>query len=1210
MRNRVLVLSGLVVFLLAYPAGKLFAQAVYGSIIGTVTDNTGAVVPGAKVTITDVGKGVSFSATTNATGYYEQGHLIAGTYEVRVEAQGFQTFVQKDVAVSVDVATLVNAALTVGAVTQEITVTAAVPLLKTEKADVATGWTDRQVEDLPIYNRNFTTFQLLSPGNQRLNGWNHAASENPQGSQQILTQGQHFAGTAFELDGTDNQDPILGIIVINPNLESVTEVKITAVDYDAQFGKAIGAVVTAQTKSGTNSLHGSLFDYERSNSNFARNPFTQKQTVPKGNWNQFGASAGGPIKKDKIFIFGDYQGTRRHLGGSNQDRIPTAAERGGDLSVLLPGTIVFDPYFSTPDHSTLTDAAGNPLPSGAPPVTAPSQLRTAFGCTSATLNQASCATNIIPASRLSPQAQALLALYPVGASGLGLNPNFFGSGGQIFNDDGFDVRPDAYISEKLHVFGRYSFQRFNRAGPGLFGISNGVDLGGPALVVDPSLGQFAGSSKVKNQSLAAGFDYTVNPTWLTDFRLGWFKYHVNVLPGGFGTKPLEGLANPIPGLNTVAGEDPFFTSGMPFFDISVPGAQNFQFGYALGPNQCNCPLLEDEHQWQFVNNWTHMRGNHTIKFGADIRKAYNLRVPSDAHRAGQIHFNNDVSQGCLLYDSPGVCHLINGSPDIGGGAGLGGFLLGSVSTFERNVSTSTTASETQPRLFFYGQDTWRVTSKLTVNYGLRWEIYKPESVNKAGNGGWLDPLTGEIRVAGQNGVDLRGNTSTNYKHFSPRLGIAYQLNAKTVVRLGYGRSYDIGVFGSIFGHTVTQNLPVLGQQQLNPGTAQTAFILSQGPPGFSPDTALTVGNCNAITDPTGTKTECVGPNGNPLLPNNVSSRARPFNNRLPTIDAWNATLQHQLTPTISLSVAYVGNKGTHTLIGDNPAYNINNATEVGFTPGSNQNLRKPYFPLYGWTQGIDYFGNDANNKFNAFEVTFEKRYAGGLTFQGSYTFQHANYYANDGYYNIAHVTYGPNPNYRNQVFIFTVVYELPFGRGKKYAGNVSRLADLIVGGWRINSTTNISSGLPFTPGISTCGPSIDNGPCRPNITGSVANGPRSGAPDNSPGYWFQTTGGVSIGSAGASAGPWAQPALATFGNVGYDSFRGPKFWNTDFSLFKTFNITETAKAELQFEAFNVFNHRNLDLPNSCVDCGNGGEITNIAFGSQMRALQFGLKISF
>src|SRR5262249_45363892 len=200
-------------------------------------------------------------------------HLIPDSYKVHIEASGFKAQDIASVLVQVDSAARVDAQLQVGAVTQTVEVTGEVPQLQTEKSDVNTTFQSQTIEGLPIYNRNFTTFQLLSPGNQRMNGWNHAASENPQGSQQILTQGQHFAGTGFELDGTDNQDPILGIIVINPNLDSINEVKITSQNYDAEFGKAIGAVVTSQTKSGTNELHGSAFDFERSNSNFARNPF-------------------------------------------------------------------------------------------------------------------------------------------------------------------------------------------------------------------------------------------------------------------------------------------------------------------------------------------------------------------------------------------------------------------------------------------------------------------------------------------------------------------------------------------------------------------------------------------------------------------------------------------------------------------------------------------------------------------------------------------------------------------------------------------------------------------------------------------------------------------------------------------------------------------------------------------------------------------------
>jgi len=711
---------------------------------------------------------------------------------------------------------------------------------------------------------------------------------------------------------------------------------------------------------------------------------------------------------------------------------------------------------------------------------------------------------------------------------------------------------------------------------------------------------------------------------LTDFRFGYFRYNVNVLPGGFGTTPAKDAG--IPGLNV----DNFYTTGMPYFAVRWPGNALFAFGYALGADSeghCNCPLTESEHQYQFVNNWTKIQSNHEIKFGADIRHAYNLRVPSDAHRAGQLEFHNDITSG----------------PGGVGGAGLAGYLLGLTSSFGRYVSVSTNAYETQPRLFFYARDSWRITPKLTLNYGLRWEIYVPEAAAGTGQGGWVDLATGEVRVAGQNGVDLRGNTSTNFKHLAPRIGIAYQMNPRTVIRMGYGRSYDIGVFGSIFGHAITQNLPVLANQSINPGTFNTAFTLAQGPPSFNPATglggSLATSNCNPITDPTGVqsngtfvpdKAQCVGANGRPLLPDNVGGKIRPFNGRIPTVDAWNLTVQRQVTKTISATLGYVGNKGTHTFIGDNPAYNPNSPTVVHYFPGCQflagsattpdpatcpngalpQNLRKPFYTKFGWTQGNDYFGNDADSKYNSLQATVEKRFASGLSFQSSYTFQHANNYDNNGYFNIdKKIGYGPSQDYRNHVFILTEVYQLPVGKGKKWGGNLSRAADLLIGGWTINSATNFSSGLPFTPGLSSCNPSIDNGPCRPDVAGSVKDGTRSGSP-TAAGYWFQTTGGVTLSAAGQAAGPWAQPALDSFGNVGRNTFRGPKLFNTDMSLFKDFSITERAKAQFQVQAFNVFNHVNFDLPSNCVDCGNGGSINNIAFGTTQRALTFGLKLSF
>jgi len=1171
MRKRVRlawILVGCLAFVLC--TGTASGQAVYGGIVGTVTDPQGNAVAGAKVTVTNLTKGTAEEAVTNEVGTYSVTHLIPDNYKVHIEATGFKAYDVASTRVNVDTVTRVDAQLQVGAVTQSVEVTGEVPQLQTEKADVATVFESRTVEDLPIYNRNFTTFQLLSPGAQRLN-WGHAASENPQGSQQIETNGQHFAGTAFELDGTDNQDPILGIIVINPNLDAIEEAKIIHQDYDAEFGKAIGAIVTTQTKSGTNEIHGALFDFERSNSNFARNPFTQPLGVPSGNWNQFGAAVGGPIKQNKLFWFGDYQGQRSHVGGSFRSRVPTAAERGdiasgkaADLSNLLPNIQIFDPC---------TTSAGVFVPA----------------CNVAPGNRAPFAGNMIPANRLSPQAQNLLKSIPLPniTPPTVLGDNFVASGNNTLDSDGFDVRSDFVATTKMSVFGRYSFQNFKRSGPGLFGVA----LGGHALPSDPSVGDFAGDSSTRNQSLAVGFDYALSTRWLTDFRFGYMRYHVHVTPGGFGTTPAKDAG--IPGINL----DPT-TSAMPAFTIHDPGASDFQFGYSLGVNQCNCPLTESEHQYQFVNNWTSIRGKHNIKFGADIRYAYNLRIPSDSHRAGQLDFNNDVTQG----------------PGGAGGAGLAGFLLGQVSHFERYVSNSLDAYETQPRLFFYGQDTIHLSSKLTVNAGLRWEIYRPESAARTGGGGWVDLATGEMRVAGENGVDLRGNTSTSYKHFAPRVGVAYQANPKTVVRLGYGRSYDIGVFGSIFGHAITQNLPVLGAQQMNANTGGFVFDLSAGPPSFDPATKL-ANNCNSITDPTGTKTQCLGVNGRPFVPDGVFSRARPFNNRLPTVDQWNATVQRQVTPTLSATLAYVGNKGTHQFAGGGPAYGGNEPTVVGFGSGVPRNNRRPYYLKYGWTQGIDYFGSDADNHYNSLQASVEKRFSQGLSFQGSYTFQHSTNY-DSNYYNIDRkIDYGPNDDYRNHLFIFTQVYDLPFGQGKKWASNVGKAEDLLIGGWSINSATTIGSGLPFTPGLNNCGPEIDVGPCRANIAGSVKNGPRSGNPQ-APGYWFQTTGGVPLaanvcaGATAATAGPWGQPGCEAFGNVGRNSFRGPKLWDTDLSLFKTFSVTERFRAQFQFTAYNFFNHVNYDRPNGTVDQGNAGSINGLAFGSTMRRLQFGLKVNF
>src|SRR6267154_5310151 len=298
---------------LGFSVPNASGQAVFGSILGTVVDTQGSAVVGAKVTVTSVTKGTSDEVLSNDSGNYTVSHLIPDTYNIRVEAQGFKAYEVKNVQVSADTSAKVDATMAVGAVTQSVEVTGEIPQLKTDRADVDIQFNEKYISELPVLNRNFTNFELLSPGTQKLVGWSHAATENPQGGQQIFVNGQHFSGTAFELDGTDNQDPILGIIVVNPNLDAIQESKITLQNYDAEFGKAVAGIVTVQTKSGSNHFHGSGFYDYRGDGQEARNPFTNPPNVPlpAASFKQFGGAVGGPILKDKLFFFGDYQGTRQ-----------------------------------------------------------------------------------------------------------------------------------------------------------------------------------------------------------------------------------------------------------------------------------------------------------------------------------------------------------------------------------------------------------------------------------------------------------------------------------------------------------------------------------------------------------------------------------------------------------------------------------------------------------------------------------------------------------------------------------------------------------------------------------------------------------------------------------------------------------------------------------------------------------------------------------
>ena len=1195
MKRSVWVVVALLSLLCSLWVPGAFGQAVYGSVLGSVTDPSGAAVNGAKITVTSQTKNVSTATTSNESGNYDVTHLIPDVYVVRIEAQGFKTLEYKDIQVSADTGSRVDGKFQVGGSSETVEVTSEAPQLKTDRADVAVEFSGKQLMELPIFNRNFQSLELLSPGTQ-IQGWGHAATENPQGSKQIYVNGQHFSGTGYELDGTDNQDPILGIIIVNPSLDSVTETKIATQNYDAEFGKALGGIMTAQTKSGSNSFHGSGYFYDLDPVDPAKNPFSG-QASPN-NWKQFGGAVGGPIIKNKLFFFGNYEGTRRVSGVSLQISVPTAKVRSTCLTAPTSGAANCD--LSEYLNAGLGLGAGqvyNPWE--------PQGSRTAYGgdlipqgvLQSYDAASAACAPNCTTLTT----AESILALLPApNATGKnnGTVDNYTANGSGSFNDYQYTTRIDYSATQKLQIFGRYSHANFKLSGSPVFG----DQIGGPGLGY---LG-LAGQSLINNYSVAAGFNYTLSSSLLTDFRFGYFRYNPHSTKFDQGNSTAASSLG-LPGLNT----SDVSTNGLPALvfeqTIGVNTAGSNGIGEGLNIGRCNCPLTEREQGIQFVNNWTKLKGNHQFKFGLDLRHATNLRIPSDANRTGILNFNHLGTS--------------DGNPSATGGLDIATFLFGEVTAFNRYVGSPTEQNsiETQNRYFLYAQDTWRATQKLTVNYGLRWEFYTPEYVNGKGNGGFAVLPEGVIRVAGYGGISMNGNTRDDYKQFAPRLGIAYEINPKTVVRMGYGRSYDIGVFGSLFGHTVTQNLPVLANQNINGPTNDNktpAFNFTVGPtpnqfpvipsngilPLFGPCAANTpAGSCLAL---------------------NVGPHIRPDKLVAPVVDAWNATVQRQLTNKTSIDVAYVGNHGSHVFKGDGNSYNPNQPTVVGFGTLSfnqrapyNNAFSTPYTDQNGVTTTVTccsgysfgYNGDDGTNSYNALQIKLDHRTSSGLTLNGSYTYSKA--YDNDGSYQPDLTQgWGRQDFNRDSVLILTSLYELPFGKGKQFMGNVSRGVDMVLGGWQWNATMVIGSGLPYSPSYGECNSDRDTGPCRPDLTGSFHEG--SGGFNNQTRQVVYFTPVAPLATNGAVSGPFTRPQVGTFGNIHRNQFTGPGEFLSDMSIFKNFTITESVKAQFQAEFFNVFNHPIYANPNSCIDCSGNGIINSLEANSQMRQFQMGFRVTF
>ncbi len=1133
-------------------------QAVYGNIIGTVTDPTGASVANAPITVKDLDRGTVYQTTTNASGNYEQTHLLAGRYSVTVNAPGFSAF-EATADVQIDASTRVDAALGVKGEATKVEVTEETPLLKVDRADVSTTLSTQELGSLPIINRNLTFTMLVTPGTQ-INDWQHASSENPQSGYQIDANGQQFTANGFLLDGTENNSSILGIAVINPNIDSLQEFKITTSDYDAQFGSVAGALMQATTKSGTNTLHGSAFEYLR-NDFFNAKDWTSQSLLPL-RWNQFGASVGGPVVKNKVFFFADYQGTRRRRSASITSTVPTSAERSGDLTALLGDYICADKSSSSTPCTTpfnVTTTEGDVVPARTGMVFDPS---TDDGSGNRLAISSNHQVNVLPS--VPAPIQNLMGFLPLPQDETSISNNYVATGSERFNSDQFDGRVDYTFSDRLHFFGRYTLADFDHFAPGAYG----AEAGGPSL----NGINFAGTAPARNQSFALGATLTLSSTLVTDFRFGFYRYRIRVNPNGVGTTPATDAG--LPGLNLGTTD----TSGMPAFYINGNGG--FNFGYSLGVNQCNCPLKETENHFQWVNNWTKTHGNHTFGWGIDIRRAQQQRIPSDAHRSGELSFGESITGSPAVDAQDPVSGNI---PDGPTGGGIASFLLGLPGNFSRYFTgAGYQPGLRQTRLFFYGQDSWRVTRKLTLNIGLRYENYLPQTAAHPGGAGSFDPNTGEVLVAGVGSVPSNMGVQAYNVGFAPRLGFAYSISQHTVVRAGYGRSFTPAGLGAVFGQAPDYDPPVTIPQQINQDNSYSpVFDLLAGPPLPS--------------------SPVVGSNGRFPLPGDLNVFYffnPPSSFRVPLADSWNLTVQHEITPTLTAEIGYVGNVGRHLFV--NP--NVNQAAppspncdpDPSVAGGCNDfDSRRLFFQRFGLSQGIYETCNCDNSSYHALQVKIQKRTTKGLDFLVSYTYGKAmaNSETGGAYANNLNWWEDHSPANYDRTHTLTVshVWQLPFGRGRHWGTGTSRAMDLVLGGWDLSGISRFETGLPFTPTANGNQLYADYNQVRPDQVGD----PNVSNP--SAALWFNPAAYVDPQGVGRQ------------GFVHHNSLRGPGFYEVDLSLGKVFRITESKSLEFKWETYNTTNHVNLVNPDSYIFDQDAGKIFGAA---DMRQMQFGLHFRF
>jgi hypothetical protein len=1112
-RERCLSLPVFLFFLVGLPAA---AQVATGEIGGTVTDPSGAAVPSAKVTLTNAETNVLMRELSTATdGSYLMTLVPPGTYTVGVEASGFRKHVQSGIVLQTNQRARLDVALQVGQVAETVEVAASAPLLESQSSSLGKVIDRQFLNELGLNGRNFVTLALLAPG---VNGVGFSVQgtimsgnrpDDRRPGTEIFSNGNREGSNNFLFDGVDNNERLIQLIVIRPSVEAIREFKVQTNMFSADVGRNSGAVIDVVTQSGTNDLHGSVFEYLRNSGMDARSFFNTKGTpFPAFRWNQYGFSLGGPAYLPKVyngrnrtFFFVDYEGFRRTQQETTVRSVATPGIREGNFSGELP---IFDPMTQRADPTASTGIRRTQFPG-----------------------------NIIPRSRWDTPTARLLSSFPLPMANARVN-NYVANLNRKQDWDQGDARVDHQITPNDNVFVRWSIQHTTTTAPYTF---PAVSIPGlPSAIGTGNEDSFAGPAFNPVQHVVASYTKVFTPNLVNDFRAGFNRFVLDYTGEGFAAGgPNLGNLIGIPNSNS----HPLHTL-LPIINLG---------SYTGVGHSRSLPIFRRSNTFQYIDNASWTRGAHTIKFGGDVRRRQITEYQTNRGN-GRFNFGRGFTT------------------EIGAGATSGNelasFLLGYASLIEQDFLLAWVGLR-GIETGLYLADDWRVSKRLTLNLGLRWDYYSPynEVANRIAN---FDVDTATVKIAGVDGVDSRAGVKKDLRNFAPRFGFAYQVSSHTVVRGGFGLFYNPNGNGGVYLR-LQRHVP-FGPiyNQTNPDT-QIGRRVSDGFPA------------PPLVDLASAKNPSGGVIG--VFPRFTSAYAQQFN----------LGVQHEIAPwQLIVKASMVGNLGRRL----GTTLDLNQPV-----PGPGPvNPRRAFFGVRPGLSGISYAVSDGLSSYLSGQLEVNKRLSHGLSLLFSYTWAHGiddvgtefgggtgtpqdirNRRADRGnsVYDIRHrMTLG-------------YVYRLPFGKGEKWM-NRGGAADLLLGGWRTNGTLIVQTGLPFTVGHS--------GANTGGAGGSRADFVRDAtlpSDQRSLNRWFDIT-------------AFAQPAIYTFGNLGRNTLFGPGRWNWDMSLLKDFPIKEPVVVQFRADAFNVFNHPQFGQPASTIGTGQPGRITSIV--GNPRLLQLALRVQF